>query len=208
MTLTFTTRVKNTVATLTGRSRSSRSSRSRSSDLVEHRIAPEEVRLGRKIGEGGFGEVYIATYAKRQVVAKKCKVEALGEEAALRGIEDELDVAVRLRNPSIVQVFGAVFSNEHLLLVMEYCPGGSVRARLDEKPRCTLSRNARVLILGQVAEGLKYLQLRGIVHRDVKVRALCAHSLPREGLEALPPFPLQPRQRGNGARARARALLA
>lgn len=150
---------------------SSRSRRSSKPDLVEFRIQPEEVKLVRKIGEGGFGEVYIATYAKRQVVAKKVKVEALGQEAAMRGIEDELAVAVRLRNPCVVQVFGAVFSGEHLLLVMELCSQGSVRAKLDEKPRCTLSRDARLLILGQVAEGCKYLTARGIVHRDIKVRA-------------------------------------
>ncbi|KAG8460965.1 hypothetical protein KFE25_010716 [Diacronema lutheri] len=147
---------------------SSRSRRSSKPDLVEFRIQPEEVKLVRKIGEGGFGEVYIATYAKRQVVAKKVKVEALGQEAAMRGIEDELAVAVRLRNPCVVQVFGAVFSGEHLLLVMELCSQGSVRAKLDEKPRCTLSRDARLLILGQVAEGCKYLTARGIVHRDIK----------------------------------------
>lgn len=150
---------------------SSRTRRSSRQEVIDHRIRPEEVRLGKKIGEGGFGEVYIATFAKRQVVAKKVKIEAMGEAAALRGLEDELSVAVKLRNPCVVQIFGAVITADTIMLIMEYCGNGSLRAKLDERPRCTLTRDQRVAILGEAAEGLKYLTQRGIIHRDVKVSA-------------------------------------
>mmetsp|Transcript_1556 Transcript_1556/g.4539 ORF Transcript_1556/g.4539 Transcript_1556/m.4539 type:complete len:668 (-) Transcript_1556:261-2264(-) len=150
-------------------SSSSSPSRGEGVDVESFRIAESDVQLGRKIGEGGAGDVFLATYAGRQCVAKRPRTEqAASVAAALSDVVTELKFAVQLRNPNIVEVYGAVFSSTNLLLVMEYCSNGSVRSALDSS-HPSLTDGVRLRILEQAAHGLKYLnEDKGIVHRDVK----------------------------------------
>ena len=71
-----------------------------------------------------------------------------------------------LNHPHVLRVFDWGEDTDGPYLVLEYLGGGSLRDLLDRDFRLSLSQAAQ---LGtEVAQGLAYADLRGLVHRDIK----------------------------------------
>ena len=122
------------------------------------------VQLGEKIGEGSFGEVYLATWHGNTVAAKKTKDLAFGSE-----IYSEYQTYVRIRHPNCVTFYGIYQEDFYLYLITEYMPDGSLRDFLQAHPGAVPLK----MLLGfaqDVAAGMKYLSSLGILHRDLASR--------------------------------------
>ena len=71
------------------------------------------------------------------------------------------------RSPRVVNVFGVVTVDpSYLGLVIEYCPGGSLRNRLDEDR--SIEDGWKRVWLSDIATGMQYLYAHGVEHRDLK----------------------------------------
>lgn len=129
--------------------------------------------LGKRIGDGYFGEVYEAVDPIHGQVAVKVlrsdpaesqsdwmvrRLELLHEGQRLRKAEHQHVVRV-------LQVLEPSDHDKSLHLVLEFCAGGSVGS-LYEKGPLTTSRVRGIAT--QVAMGLEALHNRGMIHRDVK----------------------------------------
>jgi serine/threonine protein kinase len=136
--------------------------------LAEGRVLSDRYQLGRVLGRGGMGEVYLAQdmVLNRQVAAKVFhSAETSPGDGKRRQLEAEL--LARLSHPGLVTVFDAGFdAEEHLgFLVMEFVEGPTLAARLAGRPLL----EGQVRQLGAaVAEALAYVHEHGVVHRDVK----------------------------------------
>ncbi|HET6919294.1 MAG TPA: serine/threonine-protein kinase, partial [Jiangellaceae bacterium] len=136
--------------------------------LAEGRVLSDRYQLGRVLGRGGMGEVYLAQdmVLNRQVAAKVFhSAETSPGDGKRRQLEAEL--LARLSHPGLVTVFDAGFdAEEHLgFLVMEFVEGPTLAARLAGGPLL----EGQVRQLGAaVAEALAYVHEHGVVHRDVK----------------------------------------
>jgi serine/threonine-protein kinase len=128
-----------------------------------------QYRLGRKVGGGGMGEVYLAEHRlmKRPCAVKLIRPEKAGDETFVRRFEREVAAVTRLTHPSAVQVYdygraedGAFF------FVMEYLPG----LALDDlvKRFGPLPPGRVVSLLRQVCGALSEAHGLGMIHRDVK----------------------------------------
>ena len=129
-----------------------------------------DLSLGEEIGRGGMARVYLARVLSTgdQVAVKMPSFAGSSDPEQLRKrFLREVTFSERLRHPNIVRVLGhGSMSNDHPYMVMEYLPGGPMRAimeagqPMDEK---------RVRSIGaDLAAGLSSAHMQKIVHRDIK----------------------------------------
>ncbi len=126
-------------------------------------------RLIRKLGQGGFGEVYLAEHVhlKTQAAIKMLQHVQLPSEAE-ENFRKEAATIAKLDHPHIIRVFdyGIQDSTSTPYLVMDYAPNGTVRQRY---PRGKILEPLHILsYVIQVADALQYAHDRKVIHRDVK----------------------------------------
>src|ERR1017187_9785313 len=122
-------------------------------------------RLIRKLGGGSFGEVFLAE-----------DVVLGGHKAAIKVLRDrrksdqdvllqEMRVLAGLHHPGVAGFFHHFEHQETLHLVMEYCPGGNLRDRMDVG---SVSQELAFKWCRAMAETLHFVHEKGIVHHDIK----------------------------------------
>ncbi len=127
-----------------------------------------QLMLEREIGSGAYSTVYAAKYHQNIAVA----VKLLQMDSSSENVADfKLEVAVlaSLSHASIVKFHGAVFDEEKLAYVLEYCANGSLSYLL-VRDDVEMLWERRINWAKQVAEGLAYLHTKRpkIIHRDLK----------------------------------------
>ena len=124
-------------------------------------------RLGRLIGSGGMGDVYLArdVTLRRDVAIKFVTAAGTGGTHTRRLMQEARAVAA-LDHPGICPVYDVgVDRAGRSFMVMQYVEGETLAARLS---RGALPiRDALVTCL-QIAEALAAAHRRGIIHRDLK----------------------------------------
>jgi serine/threonine protein kinase len=130
-------------------------------------------RLGKheileEIGRGGFAVVYRArdTVLDRIVALKVLHPHWTADAGFVARFHREARAAANLRHPHIVTVYDAGEAAGQLYIAMEYVPGRTLRALLEEEGPLSLER--ALPVLEQTAEALDYAHAHGVVHRDVK----------------------------------------
>jgi serine/threonine-protein kinase len=78
----------------------------------------------------------------------------------------EAELVARLKHPGIVEVYRVLERDGAWYVAMEYCPGGSLAARLNGGPSPALERDAEVL--RRTALAVAAAHEAGVVHRDLK----------------------------------------
>ncbi|VAH44986.1 unnamed protein product [Triticum turgidum subsp. durum] len=123
-----------------------------------------------KLGEGGFGPVYMGTLPGGEEVAVKrlCKNSGQGHEE----FKNEVILIAKLQHRNLVRLLACCIQGEEKILVYEYMPNKSLDAFIfNPEKRGLLDWKTRFDIIEGIARGLLYLhrdsRLR-IVHRDLK----------------------------------------
>jgi serine/threonine protein kinase len=136
--------------------------------LAHGMVLSDRYQLGRLLGLGGMGQVYLAQdMVLGRPVAVKVFRAGTGSLRDGKRQQQEAELLASLDHPGLVTVFDAGYDAEEQLafLVMEFVEGPSLAARLVGGP--LLEDQARQLGAA-VAEALAYVHEHGVVHRDVK----------------------------------------
>lgn len=139
-------------------------------------------KLGRKLGAGGMGEVFLAHASgaegfEKPVALKRIFRHISADEDYRRLFIREAKVSARLSHPNIVQVFDLGEEDDELFIAMELVDGPSLAELLEHLDRSdqTLSPEIAAVVAFDVLEALVYAQevpgedgrALHLVHRDI-----------------------------------------
>ena len=132
------------------------------------RVLGKRYRLLSALGTGASAHVYLAedVSLQRHVAVKVLQPGLAADEAFLKRFRAEARSVASLNHPHVLRVFDWGEDNDEPYLVLEYLGGGSLRDLLDRDVR--LSHAQAAMLGAEVAQGLAYAHVRGLVHRDVK----------------------------------------
>ncbi len=134
--------------------------------MTERRIGP--FILGRQIGAGGMGIVYLATHIEsgKQVALKVLPPALSDDEKMLKRFEREIGILKRMKHPNIVKYYGGGTHHGERWYAMEYIDGGSLQDILKKRKRLTWDQ--AIQVGRQLTSALEHSHNAGIIHRDLK----------------------------------------
>lgn len=122
-----------------------------------------EYALVKKLGEGGFGEVWLAAAGNNYFALKFPH----RNQVDWKSITQEIGVWTLCgKHPNVVPLVGAKNFDGQIVIISEYVPDGSLEDLLKARGRLSLEE-AAVLTNG-ILQGLQHLHAGGIVHGDLK----------------------------------------
>ncbi len=132
------------------------------------RVLAGKYRLLERVGVGGMSEVYRAEdIDDGRIVALKLLLHERSDDANLGArLVHEAQSVIRIRHPSIVEVFEVGQSDVGPFIVMEYLRGASAAGILNERGRFGLQ--ATLATVFPVLDALNAAHEAGIIHRDIK----------------------------------------
>jgi serine/threonine protein kinase/Flp pilus assembly protein TadD len=129
-------------------------------------------KIQSKLGEGGMGVVYQALDLRlnRPVALKFLHPKLTTSSELVASLEREGMAISALNHPNIATIYGIEEANNCKFIVLEYLPGGTLKARIAElrtRGRWVPLVEAVTYAI-QIADGLAHAHEHGIIHRDIK----------------------------------------
>ncbi|KAG2545650.1 serine/threonine-protein kinase Aurora-3-like [Panicum virgatum] len=127
-----------------------------------------DFEIGKYIGEGKFGKVYLARekqsgYVVALKVTYKAKLEKYRFHAHLRR---EIEIQHGLDHPNVLRLFAWFQDEERVVLVLEYAARGELYKVLRAAGHFT-ERTAATYV-ASLAGALAYCHKKQVIHRDIK----------------------------------------
>ncbi|KAG6917443.1 Serine/threonine-protein kinase ark1 [Tephrocybe rancida] len=125
--------------------------------------------LGRPLGKGKFGHVYMVRTkaAPKYIVALKTLIKS---DIVANGVEKqvrrEIEIQQNLRHPNVLRLYGYFHDSTRVFLMLEFAGEGELYRRLSKVGRFSDRRSSRYIY--QMTDALKYLHSKHVIHRDIK----------------------------------------
>ncbi|CAI9779722.1 unnamed protein product [Fraxinus pennsylvanica] len=138
------------------------------SDFLDYEIMWEDLTIGEKIGQGSCATVYHALWYGSDVAVKVFSRQEYSDDVIF-SFRQEVSLMKSLRHPNILLFMGAVTTPQHLCIVTEFLPRGSL-FQLLQRNTSKLDWKRHIHMALDVARGMNYLHRCNppIVHRDLK----------------------------------------
>lgn len=123
--------------------------------------------LIRKLGKGGFGEVWLAERRGKFATTKVAVKLPLDEQVDHEAIKQEATLWEQASGHSnILPIIDADEYDGQIVIVSEYAPDGSLDEWLKRNSKMSLEKAVETTI--KILDGLEFLHSRNIIHRDLK----------------------------------------
>ena len=129
-------------------------------------LSKEEFRVQKKIGSGGFADVFLGVHKKtNKLVAIKILHNNEITESLFKSFKREIEIQSLFDNFAIVPLVG-VCTEPPFYIVTEYIPKDSLFKRLKTEPKLTPTQKT-IMALG-CALGIEAIHKKNMIHRDIK----------------------------------------
>ncbi|KAJ6796526.1 receptor-like serine/threonine-protein kinase SD1-8 [Iris pallida] len=139
-------------------------------DLTTIVAATDNFSASNKLGEGGFGPVFMGTLEDGQKIAVKRLEKTSGQGGT--EFRNEMELIAKLQHRNLVRLLGCCVHGEEKMLIYEYMPNKSLDVFLFDRTKCALlDWQTRYEVIMGIARGLLYLHQDSrfrIIHRDLK----------------------------------------
>lgn len=132
-------------------------------------ISKQELKFGKKIGSGQFGQVWLGKWKDTvEVAIKELKSNcAMTKEEFLK----EATTMKTFRHENLVKLYCICNERNALYIVTEYMKCGSLLDHLrSNKNKKTIDYDTLHYFAAQIAAGMSYLEENNLVHRDLAAR--------------------------------------
>ncbi|KAI9811669.1 MAG: spindle assembly checkpoint kinase [Phylliscum demangeonii] len=125
-------------------------------------------RIGRPLGKGRFGRVYLAQEKRHGFVCalKVLSKAELREEGIEKQLRREIEIQSNLRHPNVLRLYGHFHDSKRVFLILEYAGQGELYKHLQDATRFAEPKAARYI--AQMTAALRYLHKKHVIHRDIK----------------------------------------
>ena len=132
--------------------------------LAEGIIIAEHYQLLKQLGQGSFGDVWLAHNMLADIDVA-IKFYGTFNEQGLNEFRNEFKLAYKLNHPNLLNISHFDVYNNCPYLVMPYCANGSVGKRIGQMPESEIWK-----FVHDVAGGLAFLhsQQPAVIHQDIK----------------------------------------
>ncbi|CAF0975511.1 unnamed protein product [Adineta ricciae] len=148
-------------------------SRSANTDRIPQ--TPSNWKLGRQLGQGAFGKVFLCYDVDNgcELAIKQIPIRGINSDTTreVKFLEGEINIYRQLDHERIVRYYGVEQTEDYLQIFMEYMAGGSVREQILNYGALTEQLTKKYT--KQILNGLAYLHENRYIHRDIK----CANIL-------------------------------
>ncbi|XP_049852241.1 uncharacterized protein LOC126329997 isoform X2 [Schistocerca gregaria] len=128
----------------------------------------DDFELGKLLGHGRFGKVYLAREKRTKfvvalkVILKQHLLES-GTEIQLR---QEIEIQSHLRHPHTLRLYGYFHDAKRVYLVLEYAARGELYKELIAQTK--FSEQVAAKYVSCIADALLYMHKKNVAHRDIK----------------------------------------
>ncbi|KAG5961666.1 Serine/threonine-protein kinase ark1 [Claviceps cyperi] len=124
--------------------------------------------IGRPLGKGKFGRVYLA---RERTSGFVCALKVLHKHELQKGgverqVRREIEIQSNLRHPNVLQMFGHFHDSKRVFLILEFAGKGELYKYLRDEGRFPEWKAAQYV--AQMASALRYLHRKHVIHRDIK----------------------------------------
>jgi len=126
--------------------------------------------IGRPLGKGKFGNVYLAREKKSKFIVAlkvlfKSQLQSAGVEHQLRR---EIEIQAHLRHPHVLRLYGYFYDETRVYLILEYAPRGELYKVMQKAPNQRFNEQESAKYIKQLSSALKYCHEKKVIHRDIK----------------------------------------
>nr|XP_019572483.1 PREDICTED: aurora kinase C isoform X4 [Rhinolophus sinicus] len=135
---------------------------------TSRRLTIDDFEIGRPLGKGKFGNVYLARLKESHFIVAlkvlfKSQLEKEGLEHQLRR---EIEIQSHLQHPNILRLYNYFHDARRVYLILEYAPQGELYKELQKSH--TLDEQRTATIMEELADALTYCHENKVIHRDIK----------------------------------------
>ncbi|KAF4321159.1 hypothetical protein BBO99_00004157 [Phytophthora kernoviae] len=127
-----------------------------------------DFEIGKPLGKGKFGNVYLARekQSKYVVALKVLNKQQLTKSSMEHQLRREIEIQSHLRHKSILRLYGYFYDSKRVYLIIEYAPQGELYKKLTRAGRFSEKQSA--WYIQEMARALIYMHSKHVIHRDIK----------------------------------------
>ncbi|KAF2185636.1 kinase-like protein [Zopfia rhizophila CBS 207.26] len=127
-------------------------------------------KIGRRLGNGKFGRVFLARHRATSYI---CALKVLSKDQIISEGEGklvgrELEIHSNLSHPSILRFLAWFHDEGSVYTILEYAYGGNLFSSLKKQPLGRFSAREAAQYVVRMVHALSYLHGKGIKRRDIK----------------------------------------
>ena len=134
----------------------------------EKRWELKDFEIGKPLGNGKFGRVYLAREIRTKfiVALKVLEKEQIKTADVGNQIKREIEIQSHLRHPNILRLYGYFYDEKRVYLIIEYASNGELFKLLREFNHFDEKTSAKYI--SKLCDAVSYCHSKHVIHRDIK----------------------------------------